>query len=96
MFGGQHMSRPTTVFRGSGSEISVVRCANAQRTHAYAVRGKWMLDLHAAWEKYVGHCDHRMGAMERDYKIYAPAPWLVGQDSGRSDITGHQDVQRWW
>jgi hypothetical protein len=96
MFGGQHMSRPTTIVGGSASEISVVRCINAQRTHAYAVRGKWLRDLHAAWEQYIGHCDHRMGAMEKQYFIYAPAPWLAGQDSGRSDITGHQDVQRWW
>jgi hypothetical protein len=100
MLGGQHMSRSVPIEQTPRplppGRVSVVRCMNAQRTHAYAVRGPWMKDLHTAWEKYVGHCDHRMGALQPEYRVYAPTPWLAGQDSGRSDITGHADVVRWW
>lgn len=68
MLGGQHMARAVPIEKTSQasrpSRLSVVRCMNAQRTHAYAVRGQWMKDLHAAWAQYVGHCDHRMGALQ--------------------------------
>jgi hypothetical protein len=90
MFGGQHMMTPRAISPG------VVRCMNGQRTHAYAIRGRWMRDLLAAWEKFVGHCDHKMGQMEPHYRVFAPSPWLAGQDSGRSDITGRGEALRFW
>lgn len=92
MLGGQHLSgrRPETVRPG------VVRCWNCQRTHAYAVRGKFLRDLYQHWISSVGHCDHRMGEIQGRYKVYAPDPFLCGQDRSQSDINGRVNPRKFW
>lgn len=94
MLGGQHMNisndPPVPVSPG------VVRCVNCQRTHAYAVRGHYMEDLYKAWVTRWGHCDHIMGPMHRNYKVYAPDPLLIAQAAGKSDISGREDTVRSW
>ena len=90
MLGGQHMMKPLEI------APSVVKCLNCQRTHAYAIRGKYMQDLYALWHSYFGHCDHVMGPFESGYKVYAPDPFVIGQGSTRSDISGRMDPIRFW
>ena len=90
MLGGQHMARPRPV--GSG----VVRCANCQRTHAYAIRGPFLRHLYSRWCAASGHCDHVMGPMQGGYRVYAPDPFLVGQAQGPSDISGARNPTKFW
>lgn len=90
MLGGQHI-RPANPIKPG-----VVKCLNTQRTHAYAVRGKYMRDLFQQWSSRAGHCDHIMGPLHAAYNIYAPDPFIVMQDAGPSDISGNNDHRRSW
>ncbi len=90
MLGGQHVRRPEHL------SPTLIRCANTHRTHAYVVRGKYLKDLHAAWVKADRHIDHVMGPMHSGYKIYAPRPFIFGQDRGRSDVSGGNNPLKVW
>ncbi len=90
MLGGQHIASPTPVSPG------VVKCTNCQRTHAYAVRGRFLRDLYQLWSGSSGHCDHFMGPAQARYNVYAPDPFLVGQARGRSDINGARNPTKFW
>jgi hypothetical protein len=90
MLGGQHIAPPAPVRPG------VVRCANCQRTHAYAVRGRYMRALYRRWCGSSGHCDHVMGPFQAGYRVYAPDPFLVGQARGKSDISGAHNPAKFW
>lgn len=91
MLGGQHISNPLP------TEIpGVVRCTNAQRTHAYGIRGRFMKDLYKKWVSSAGHCDHIMGPMQKAYRVYAPAEFLIGQADGKSDISGGNNPKKLW
>lgn len=90
MLGGQHMAPPEPVAPG------VVRCLNCQRTHAYAIRGPFLRDLYRRWCSASWHCDHIMGPMHRDYRVYAPDPFLIGQAPGPSDISGARNPAKFW
>ena len=68
MLGGQHINcNPVAVLPG------IVRCVNCQRTHAYAVRGRYLRDLYQKWCSSSGHCDHVMGPFQVNYNVYAPS-----------------------
>jgi len=91
MLGGQHYGSA----RGRTDNARIVRCTNCQRTHAYALRGRFLRDLYQRWmETRSGHCDHVMGPMQRNYRVYAPEPFLCGQGQGKSDIRGSLDPVR--
>jgi hypothetical protein len=90
MLGGQHLEPPEPVAPG------VVRCVNCQRTHAYAIRGRFLHNLYRRWCSASGHCDHVMGPMQRAYRVYAPDPFLVGQAPGPSDISGARNPAKFW
>ena len=91
MLGGQHIGpAPRRI------SDHVVKCVNCQRTHAYAIRGKFMRELYQAWVSSVGHCDHIMGPMQSAFKVYAPDPFLIGQDANRSDISGSLNPRKFW
>lgn len=90
MLGGQHITPPAPVRPG------VVRCTNCQRTHAYAVRGRYLRDLYRRWCGTSGHCDHVMGPFQRGYRVYAPDPFVVGQGRSRSDISGTLNPAKFW
>ena len=90
MLGGQHMRRPEQIAPG------VVRVAGAGRTHAYAVRGPAMLSLLRLWYTSQRHIDHVMCGWQRQWKVYAPDPFLFGQCEGQSDISGRRDDVRFW
>lgn len=96
MLGGQHMSSPTVLWSGDGDRPGVVQCANCQRTHAYAVRGRFLRDLYQKWISNQGHCDHIMGPFQRNYKVYAPDPFLCGQGRSKSDINGALNPAKFW
>ena len=74
----------------------ILRCMNCQRTHAYAVRGRYLKALYQHLISTAGHCDQRMGDIQARYNIYAPDPFLVGQMAGQSDIGGTRDPTRFW
>jgi hypothetical protein len=90
MLGGQHMTAPTNVCPG------VVRCMNCQRTHSYAIRGKYLRDLYRLWCGSSGHCDHIMGPFQSRYRVYAPEHFLIGQERGASDISGAKNPAKFW
>jgi hypothetical protein len=93
MLGGQHYGSAPE--RTDNSRI--MRCTNCQRTHAYAIRGRFLRDLYQRWmETRSGHCDHVMGPLQRNYRVYAPEPFLCGQGQGKSDIRGSLDPVRFW
>lgn len=88
MLGGQH-------FGGIKTE-RIRKCQNCQRTHGYAVRGKYMKDLYAMWHSHFWHCDHAMGPFQTGYKVYAPEPFLISQGINKSDISGRLEPKRNW
>ncbi len=90
MLGGQHMGPTTPVSAG------VVCCSNCHRTHAYAIRGNFMKVLYQRWMSSTGHCDHIMGPLQQQWKVYAPEPFLCGQGRTKSDINGALNPAKFW
>ncbi len=74
----------------------VVQCTDCQRTHAYAIRGRFLRDLYGRWISTKGHCDHIMGPFQRSYFVYAPDPFLAGQGRTKSDINGRINPAKFW
>ena len=91
MVGGQHMHEPQKVSDG------VVRCINAQRTHAYIVNKSGMEALARLWSDSVNHIDWDMGPfLGSRKKTYAPESFLIGQSAARSDISGRRNPAKFW
>lgn len=93
MLGGQHYNyEPKEVRPG------VAKCENCQRTHAYAIRGPFLRDLYAHWcsPNSKVHCDWLMGPLHSKYNVYAPVPFIFGQESGASDISGRKNPRMAW
>ena len=91
--GGEHLQRtirpPRRVVPG------IVEPYDVNRLHAWSIRGQRAMLLAyqtlcspQGW-KSTHHIDHRLGQFWRTsgFKAYCPVPWLVGQGSGRSDVT---------
>ncbi|MBN2218578.1 MAG: hypothetical protein JW719_14475, partial [Pirellulales bacterium] len=96
MIGGQHIGVPTPFMPAEKGRPGIVRCTNCQRTHAYAIRGRFLRDLYQKWISSRGHCDHVMGPFQRNYKVYAPDPFLCGQGRSKSDINGALNPAKFW
>ncbi len=98
MLGGQHLDPPLAIKLLPSGKPCVVRCNNCQRTHAYAIRGRMLRDLYQTWCSHtsVTHCDHIMGPMHRRYNVYAPHPFIFGQDRSTSDISGSRNPKKFW
>lgn len=92
MIGGQHISTPKRVKPG------IVQCVNCQRTHAYAIRGNFLKKLYSKWHSSHAkvHCDWIMGPLQVNYKVYAPDPFLIGQRTSQSDISGRINPTKFW
>lgn len=90
MIGGQHFAPTIAV------NPTTVRCANTQRTHCYAVRGKLLRALYSKWCASYGHCDHIMGPFFLNYKVYAPTRFLCAQDANKSDISNKNLPRKFW
>jgi hypothetical protein len=78
---------------------------NVNRTHAYAVKGRFIQKLYefladSSEQMKVAqyHIDHRMGALHEvgAFKVFAPTKWLMGQDGTRSDINGSETCCQNW
>jgi len=101
MFGGQHCNfHGVPVLKCPG----VYRCSDCERTHCYAIRGKFLKRLYQRWVgggKFNGkvHCDWIMGRdpeLQFTHNVYAPERFLVGQERGKSDIVGGLQAKRFW
>lgn len=97
--GGQHLAPPVAEGRPD-----LVRGRNVNRTHAYGVIGRPVLEVIHEWIrpspdwKCRHHVDHRLGVLHRERRIdcYAVRPWLCGQAEGASDITNRNHKARTW
>lgn len=98
MLGGQHIGQPKV----NPIRISdgVYKCLNCQRTHGYLIRGNLLRTFYktlVSWKPDMeGHTDKIMGPLFSQYNVYAPDPFLIGQDEGRSDISGKVLDVKWW
>jgi GR25 family glycosyltransferase involved in LPS biosynthesis len=90
MLGGQHIGASKPVRPG------IVKALNCQRTHAYAIRGKFLQDLYVLWLNTRVHIDWKMGEVQSGRNVYAPDPFIFGQEAGRSDISGAENPRRLW
>ena len=89
MLGAEHLLPPQVISPG------VVRCVASNRSHAYAVRGRFMGVLLHFWRNTTNdHCDLIISSLMRQFKLYAPEPLLIGQDAGHSDVTGRKEWLR--
>lgn len=93
--GGQHVNRngarpPKPVRQG------IVRCSDAERTHCFALQGKVIRDLYRRWVSCEEHIDWVCGPFLGNYNTYAPNPFIAGQDGGKSDISGRNNVRQNW
>lgn len=89
MLGGEHLHEPTPIAPG------IVRCVSTNRTHAFALRGRMLLTLLQFWEDTRNdHCDLVLASLMRNFKAYAPDPFLIAQDAGYSDITEKKERLR--
>lgn len=95
MLGGQFVGRDRSLVKDRVSD-GVLRVAGVERTHAYAVRGRYMQDLYALWCRADRHCDHVMGPFQRGRLVYAPDPFVVGQARSKSDINGKVNAPNFW
>lgn len=92
MLGGQHLSNP------KGVKPGIVKCTNCQRTHAYAIRGRFLRELYSHWHSPNSkvHCDWIMGPLQENFKVYAPDPFIIGQRTSDSDISGRKNPTKFW
>jgi len=91
MLGGEHVGRdPFPIKPG------VLRIRRCHRTHAYAIRGKFMRALYKYWVSSSGHCDQRMGEIQYRHRVYAPDPFIVGQGGGKSDVGNSFYARHFW
>lgn len=101
--GGQHLN--SSNHPPAPINSLVVRCHNVNRTHAYAVKDRYILDAYRHLNDYPSHCkrssqhvDHCFGYLHelKNHNIYAPRTWIVGQAESLSDIEGRKVYQRFW
>jgi hypothetical protein len=98
--GGQHLKRnnrqPEPVNR------HVVVPYNVNRTHAFGLTTSGMeivyKHLFSGRWRQSEHIDHHLGHlhMTRALNVYCPTTWLIGQNEGKSDISGKEPQTRFW
>jgi len=91
MLGGEHVGRPPHRVKQG-----VVRVSRCHRTHAYAVRGRFMKALYKYLVSTSGHCDQRIGEIQHRHRVYAPDPFIFGQNRGKSDIGPSFHSRQFW
>lgn len=98
--GGQHLFAGKHPPRAVGPEL--FQPYNVNRTHAFALQGDMLQIvyhhlLRQDW-KPRNHIDHHLGRLhqQRKHRIYCPPEWLVGQASGKSNISGREPPDRFW
>ena len=96
--GGQHRRKKRIL------SDTVVRAASVNRTHAYAVREEYFTTFyrHISYATdYRGtskHVDHQLelAHRRRDWPVYCPREWIVGQRAGSSNISGKTNETKFW
>jgi len=101
--GGQHLhvgkNAPKQV-----DDLEVYIPWNVNRTHAFALRGKTMTEVYKHlckndWHNG-NHIDHHLGRFHQrrdpNHRVYCPKEWLVGQQGGKSNISGRNPPDRFW
>ena len=97
--GGQHRRDPTPT-----DSPNVIVGNSINRTHAYAVNQPNYTKFyrHISYARdYRGtdhHIDHQLEKAHRrkDWKVYCPKEWVVGQRGGRSNINGKVNPTKFW
>jgi hypothetical protein len=102
-FGGQHW--PNTKMGSQLIRPGVVRCIKTTRRHAYAVRGRGIMELYrflsgpwwnAADNDNAHQFDNAASGLVQNVPTYAPVPWVCGQRGEASDIDRQKHEERWW
>lgn len=87
---------------------NIVRPYNVNRTHAFALRGRRMMEevyrLLTTTDKWKRgqHIDHKFGTLheknyrEPKFRILCPNRWIVGQRESISNINGRDNETRFW
>ena len=97
--GGQHRSDPTP----TDSPNAVVG-NSINRTHAYAVNQPTFTKFYrhisyaTDYRNTNKHIDHQLEIAHRrkDWKVYCPKEWIVGQRAGASNINGKVNETKFW
>lgn len=98
--GGQHLEMQSRVPERVNDHV--YRPYNVNRTHAYAIRGRTMLEkvhkhlLDTKNWKAEHHIDHHLGELHKQMAtgLYVPNQWLVAQGAGKSDVNQRSLRQR--
>jgi hypothetical protein len=102
MLGGQHRLVPY------GAPVEerpgLLRCKACERTHCYALRGRFMTTLLEHWQgggKFDGtvHCDWIMARdpeLQFAHMVYAPALFMAGQEFNHSDVMNSVIPRYFW
>lgn len=98
--GGQHRGRIVDL----PTLPHIVEARSVNRTHAYAVNRSTIQHMyrHISYASdYRGtkkHIDHQLEVAHhrRDWKVYCPKEWIVGQRAGSSNISGKINETKFW
>lgn len=82
----------------------LLKCQSVNRTHAYAVNGKYVAEIHNAlsrWNEFTlrdHHIDRQLEMYHRKeaWPVFAPKWWIAGQNHGVSDVNGRFTRAQWW
>ena len=102
-FGGQHLN--TDRHPPHGLNDYVLQPYNVNRTHAYAMRRRFIEAAHERLSQRFRarghrkwHVDHQLGALQvsGSWSVYSPWRFLVGQAAGKSDVAVRLLRTLWW
>ncbi len=101
MIGGQHRYE---IMPPNRLKSGIYRCVDCERTHCYALRGKYLRKLCQRLKGggvFNGRCfnDHIMGRdpeLQLAHKVYAPELFLAGQERTQSDISKAILPRKFW
>lgn len=97
--GGQHQ-QPVS----STGIPGLMRGVSVNRTHAYAINTAYISRIycHVSYAPdYAGtkkHIDHQLELAHRrkDWPVYCPEMWIVGQEAGQSNVSGRINERKIW
>ncbi len=97
--GGQHRRK-----KGETDSPNVVIGNSVNRTHAYAVNQSIFKEFYrhisysTDYRDTSKHIDHQLEVAHRrkDWRVYCPKEWIVGQRAGSSNISGKKLETKFW
>jgi hypothetical protein len=106
--GGQHFHKEVWPWREAHLD-GVVRAANVNRTHAFAIHEDFIRAYYRHLCNYAGylsrdypcHIDYHLGSLHDPltgggHRIYAVQPWICGQRGGVSRVSYKRNGEMWW